>query len=43
LRSLGARAELGSEAQCADVLKPQGTAPPEALLFAVLAIGDARA
>jgi hypothetical protein len=39
-RSLVERAEIGVEAQCADVLKPQGTDSSEALLLTVIAIGD---
>ena len=40
LRSLVEIAEIGVEAQFANLLKPQGTDTPKELLFAVIAIGD---
>jgi hypothetical protein len=40
VRSLGERAQIGVEAQCANLLTPQGTDTREALLFTVRTIGD---
>ena len=40
LGSLVEIAQIGVDAQFANLLKPQGTDTPEKFLFAVIAIGD---